>query len=605
MMQDRKDYPRPQLMRSAWQNLNGEWDFAFDEENRGVRENWQNGIPKQKKIQVPFSYETRASGIGDAAQHEVVWYQRNFSFAKKEGKRSLLHFEGADFLTEVWVNGKAAGKHTGAYSRCSFDVTALLQEGENSLVVRCQDSMSVEIPRGKQRWMRENYACWYVQTTGIWKTVWMEEVPEIYIGEVKLTPEIASGELQIEAKIVDEGSDEREEKPRELLLLSEAFFDGKKIGSVETTIHLGRASQRLSVLREDLFEWGLHLWTPESPALYDLKLTLMEQTSDEKSALDEVLSYFGMREIRIDHGNILLNNVPLYQRLILDQGYFEESGLTPPSVDALVLDIDRVKEMGFNGVRKHMKVEDERFLYLADVKGLLVWSEMAAHYRFSDAAVQEYTKEWMEVLRQNYNHPSIITWTPFNESWGIPQVETERRQQHYTEAIYHLTKAFDPMRPVISNDGWEHTVSDIITLHDYEEDGERFLNRYLTHKEEILRTQLYHCGHKSAMANGYTYEGQPVILSEYGGIAFADKQQGEWGYGNAVKSEEEFLLRLQKITSAIYQVPYIVGFCYTQVSDVEQEVNGLMRENRTYKVDPQKIRPIIDPGASAENQTDH
>ena len=598
MMQDRKDYPRPQLMRSAWQNLNGEWDFAFDEENRGVRENWQNGIPKQKKIQVPFSYETKASGIGDPAQHEVVWYQRNFSFAKKEGKRSLLHFEGADFLTEVWVNGKAAGKHTGAYSRCSFDVTALLQEGENSLVVRCQDSMSVEIPRGKQRWMRENYACWYVQTTGIWKTVWMEEVPEIYIGEVKLTPEIASGELQIEAKIVDEGSDEREEKPRELLLLSEAFFDGKKIGSVETAIHLGRASGRLSVLREDLFEWGLHLWTPESPALYDLKLTLMEQTSDEKSTLDEVVSYFGMREIRIDHGNILLNNVPLYQRLILDQGYFEESGLTPPSVDALVLDIDRVKEMGFNGVRKHMKVEDERFLYLADVKGLLVWSEMAAHYRFSDAAVQEYTKEWMEVLRQNYNHPSIITWTPFNESWGIPQVETERRQQHYTEAIYHLTKAFDPMRPVISNDGWEHTVSDIITLHDYEEDGERFLNRYLTHKEEILRTQLYHCGHKSAMANGYSYEGQPVILSEYGGIAFADKQQGEWGYGNAVKSEEEFLLRLQKITSAIYQVPYIVGFCYTQVSDVEQEVNGLMRENRTYKVDPQKIRPIIDPGAS-------
>lgn len=598
MMQDRKDYPRPQLMRSAWQNLNGEWDFAFDEENRGVRENWQNGISKQKKIQVPFSYETKASGIGDPAQHEVVWYQRNFSFAKKEGKRSLLHFEGADFQTEVWVNGKAAGKHTGAYSRFSFDVTALLQEGENSLVIRCQDSMSVEIPRGKQRWMRENYACWYVQTTGIWKTVWMEEVPEIYIGEVKLTPEIASGELQIEAKIVDEGGDEREEKPRELLLLSEAFFDGKKIGSVETAIHLGRASQRLSVLREDLFEWGLHLWTPESPALYDLKLTLMEQTSDEKSTLDEVVSYFGMREIRIDHGNILLNNVPLYQRLILDQGYFEESGLTPPSVDALVLDIDRVKEMGFNGVRKHMKVEDERFLYLADVKGLLVWSEMAAHYRFSDAAVQEYTKEWMEVLRQNYNHPSIITWTPFNESWGIPQVETERRQQHYTEAIYHLTKAFDPMRPVISNDGWEHTVSDIITLHDYEEDGERFLNRYLTHKEEILRTQLYHCGHKSAMANGYSYEGQPVILSEYGGIAFADKQQGEWGYGNAVKSEEEFLLRLQKITSAIYQVPYIVGFCYTQVSDVEQEVNGLMRENRTYKVDPQKIRPIIDPGAS-------
>ena len=225
------------------------------------------------------------------------------------------------------------------------------------------------------------------------------------------------------------------------------------------------------------------------------------------------------------------------------------------------------------------------------MKGMLVWSEAAASYGYTDYAVKLFTKEWMDIVSQNYNHPSIITWTPFNESWGIPDVETSRKQQHFTESVYHLTKSLDAYRPVIVNDGWEHTVSDIITLHDYEEAGDAFYRRYADHKDEIMNTHMYHNNFKSAMANGYKYKGQPVILSEYGGIAFNNDDSG-WGYGNKVNTEEEFIQRFDEITTAVKKVPYICGFCYTQVTDVQQEINGLMDIDRNFKVKPELIKEI-------------
>ena len=307
--------------------------------------------------------------------------------------------------------------------------------------------------------------------------------------------------------------------------------------------------------------------------------------------LDQAGSYFAMREIRIDGPNVLLNGKPLYQRLILDQGYWKSSHLTPPSEEALLEDIEKIQALGYNGVRKHQKIEDERFLYWCDVKGLLVWSEAPAAYQFSDYAVEEFTREWMEIVRQNYNHPCIITWTPFNESWGISMVKTDRMEQHFTEAVYHLTKSMDPFRPVIVNDGWEHTVSDLITLHDYEEEGETLKARYSEFKKEILDGQIYHCSHKSAMANGYPYAGQPVILSEFGGIAFDGNDSG-WGYGNKVDSEEAFIRRFDAVTTAVKELPYVCGYCYTQVSDVQQEINGLLDEEHQFKIDPEKIREI-------------
>jgi beta-galactosidase/beta-glucuronidase len=298
-----------------------------------------------------------------------------------------------------------------------------------------------------------------------------------------------------------------------------------------------------------------------------------------------------MREITIDGPNVLLNGTPLYQRLILDQGYWKDSHLTPPDEEALVTDIDKILALGYNGVRKHQKTEDERFLYWADVKGLLVWSEMAAAYEFNDRAAASFTREWMEIVRQNYNHPSVITWTPFNESWGVGRIKTDAAQQRFTQAIYYLTKSFDPCRPVICNDGWEHTISDIVTLHDYEEKGEDFLDRYLEHMEEILGNTIYHNKSKSAFADGFAYRGQPLILSEFGGIAFNSGNSG-WGYGNKVNSPEEFIKRFDAITTAIKRLDIFCGYCYTQVTDVQQEINGLLDSERNFKVDPKIIKEI-------------
>lgn len=579
-----KNYPRPQLMRKDWVNLNGTWNFCFDDENTGEQSGWMNGFDSETEILVPFTYETEKSGIADEKRHDFVWYERRIDIKKETGKRILLHFEGSDFLTKVWVNGRFMGEHRGGYARFSFDITEAAVSGQNRIVVKAEDSFSQEQPRGKQRWADYNFGCWYVQATGIWKTVWLETVPELSLKRVKLTPRLESAEVSILAEIQGQEG----ENTGAYRLETEVSFEGHFIGHSIVPLKNGGAEYAVSVYRHDEYEWGIHTWTPENPQLYDITFRIVK----DGQVIDEVFSYFGMREIRISDGKILLNGEPLYQRLILDQGYWKESGITPPDEESLIADIDKIHQLGFNGLRKHMKIEDERFLYWCDVKGMLVWSEMAAAYRYSDNAVQEFTSEWMEIVRQNYNHPCIITWTPFNESWGVPHIKTNRTQQHFTEAIYHLTKSFDPMRPVIVNDGWEHTVSDIITLHDYEEDGDVFLERYLEQYQELLTGKVYHNKSRAAVADGFSYHGQPIIISEYGGIAFAERAEGEWGYGNAVKSEGEFLARYEKITSAIQKLPYASGFCYTQVSDVQQEVNGLMTADRKFKVSPEAIAEI-------------
>lgn len=579
----KKDYPRPQLVRQEWENLNGTWDFLFDDRNVGEKEKYYAKFPGELQIQVPFTYETKLSGIGDEKRHDHVWYRKTFKADKNrlDKENLMLHFEGSDFYTKVWVNGELAGSHRGGYSRFSFDISGFIIDGENEIVVKADDSFDMAQPRGKQRWKDENFGCWYVQTTGIWKTVWMEYVPVINLASLKITPLLDKDCAELELEIKSAGYS------RELTAEVEISFQGTFVNKLVIAVPESHVTARMNVFSQEADEWGVRTWSPERPDLYDISIRILE----DGKVCDEVQSYFGMREIRIDRGNILLNGRPLYQRLILDQGYWEDSHLTPPNEEALVEDIDKIMQLGYNGLRKHQKVEDERFLYWCDVKGMLVWSEVPAAYRFSDEAVREFTEEWMDIVRQNYNHPSIITWTPFNESWGIPKVETDKKQQQFTEAIYYLTKSFDQFRPVIVNDGWEHTISDIITLHDYEEYGELFYDRYNQYKEEIFTTDIYHSNHKSAMANGYAYKGQPVIISEYGGIAFQNGESG-WGYGNKVQDEAEFIKRFDSITTAIKKTPYICGFCYTQVTDVQQEINGLMNIDRSFKVSPQAIKEI-------------
>jgi beta-galactosidase/beta-glucuronidase len=564
--------------KDSWKLLDGAWDFAFDDSNEGRAGAWFRDFPAGRKIIVPFTYEYPASGIGDQGRHDVVWYQRALELDKLRDRRIFLHFEGSDYFTQLWVNGTFVGEHSGAYARFSFDITGAAVQGNNRITVRVEDSFDISQSRGKQRWKDENFGCWYVQNTGIWKSLWIEEVPEIHIGGVKMTPVPGKGTLEIEAELSHAGED--------LGFEASVSFRGKLVNRILAPALKNHLTLTLDLNSTALCEWGLRPWSPEQPDLYDIEFRLTRNAA----ALDRVLSYFGLRDLRIQGNMVLLNGSPLYQRLILDQGYWKESGITPPDEQALIDDIDKVMSAGYNGVRKHQKIEDERFLYWADVKGLLVWSEMAAAYEFSGKAQESFTREWMEILRQNYNHPSIIAWTPFNESWGIPEVSVSEPQQRFTEAVYYLTKAYDPYRPVICNDGWEHTVSDIITLHDYEEGGDDFFERYRD-PAKILNNGIPHNKSRFAFARGYGYRGQPVIISEFGGIAFSNRGEG-WGYGNKVNSPEEYIKRFDAITTAIKKLEWISGFCYTQVSDVQQEINGVMDMERNFKVAPEILKEI-------------
>ena len=581
MTYQRTEYPRPQFQRDSWVNLNGKWKFAFDDQNTGESDQWYENLATTTDIQVPFTYETKASGIGDETFHPNVWYQRSFDIPVDQiGKRVMLRFQASDYRTKVWVNGTYIGDHVGGNSAFSFDITsAVTANAKNELVVKVEDSQSCFQPRGKQRWKDDNYGCWYVQTTGIWQSVWLEFLDRKSIENVKITPNIDTNSVAFDYTL-------NGQVDNHLRVETTITFNGQEVKQLSFTPN--RSTTHVEVdLVADFHEWKVMLWTPAHPHLYDVAFRLYEGDR----LLDEVTSYFGMRKVSIKDGKVLLNNNPIYQKLLLDQGYWTDTMLTPPSDEAMIEDIEKTLQMGFNGVRKHQKLEDERFLYWCDKKGLLVWSEMAATYEYSDEAVENFTKEWLEIMQQHYNHPSIITWVPFNESWGVPHIANDKKQQAFTEAIYYLSKSIDAGRPVIVNDGWEHTISDIITLHDYEEFGEKFIDRYQD-KEQIVDNKIPHNNSKYAFANGYEYKGQPILISEYGGIAF--NEGSGWGYGNQVETEEQFLNRYRGITDAIKEIPYITGYCYTQITDVQQEINGLLKEDRTPKISLEKIKEIND-----------
>ncbi|WP_044477957.1 glycoside hydrolase family 2 protein [Paenibacillus antibioticophila] len=578
-----KDYPRPQFVRERWMNLNGEWDFRFDDDNVGEIEKWQEQLAGTHKITVPFTYETQASGIGIEEFHSRVWYSKSVSIPQEaEGQQVILHFQAVDYIAKVWVNGVLAGSHQGAYAAFSFDITPYLTFGaDNIITLKAEDSDDCTQPRGKQRWTKNNFECFYVQTTGIWQTVWLEYVEEQRLDTVKITPDLDHARVAFDYRVHG-----LETAKGTLRLEAIVTMKDRHVKTVSLVIDRPRLSVEVDLVHEVNGPWKRRFWSPQQPNLYDVEFVLYQ----DDVVVDRVLSYFGMRKVSIEKGKVLLNNVPIYQRLMLDQGYWTESHLTPPSEEALIADIDFMLEMGYNGVRKHMKIEDARFLYWCDVKGLLVWSEMAATFEFHDDAVENFTKEWLEIVHQQYNHPSIITWVPFNESWGIPYILHDQRQQKFTESIYHLTKSYDPYRPVITNDGWEHTVSDIITLHDYVETGEKFLERYADNKDAIVNKETTCNKWKYALADGYEYKGQPIMITEFGGIAFQSDKG--WGYGQQVKTDEEFLARFDGLVQAIKSVDYICGFCYTQLTDVQQEINGLLAEDRKPKFPLEQIRAI-------------
>ena len=380
----KKDYPRPQLVRNEWKNLNGNWAFGFGEETQ-EGDALAGKLPRT--INVPFSYETQLSGIGDKSMHKTVWYAARIG--KKSNRRTLLHFEGADYQTTVYVNGVRVGSHCGAYTRFTFDLTDYLHAGENVLTVRCDDDNHPARVRGKQRWQSESFGCWYVQTTGIWKSVWLEYVSDTYLTALKITPDLSDYSVRFDAELNAPCEDAE--------ICFEISFEGKRVqtakmiaGDVSNSLCVALASEKLTYQHE--------LWSPEHPALYDVTVTVLKNGA----VCDEAGSYFGLREYKTAGDKILLNQRPFYARLLLDQGYWQESGLTPPSEEALARDIELAKQMGFNGVRKHQKTEDERYLYYADIMGFTVWCELPSNHWYSDSAAAAITEEWLAIVRQYY-----------------------------------------------------------------------------------------------------------------------------------------------------------------------------------------------------------
>jgi beta-galactosidase/beta-glucuronidase len=586
----RPEYPRPQFRRNEWTNLNGAWAFAFDDTNVALAEGWQStdatalrsgNSPFDQQIVVPFCYQSRLSGIGETDFHDVVWYARTFEYAPAEDERLLLHFGAVDYRATVWVNGVQVASHEGGHTPFSADVTDALTGGENVLVVRAEDpSRDVTIPRGKQYWKEESESIYYTRTTGIWQTVWLEPVGRRRIDTLRLTPDVdaASVEVELAVRGIEPGLSLRAtvELGGEQILHDTLSVDSSLVERSLPLLHRGEAPDTPQLAHRP----GPVLWSPEHPHLYDLRLELLDQ---DGQILDRVHSYFGMRKIEVKDGRVFLNDRPLYQRLVLDQGYFPEGILTAPTDEDLRRDIELAKEMGFDGARKHQKVEDPRWLFWADTLGFLVWGEMANAYQYSPDYVRRITAEWQEAVMRDYNHPCIVAWVPMNESWGVPDLASDRSQTEHLLALYHLTRSLDQTRPVVSNDGWEHAFTDLCNIHDYR-DAEALAKSYATAESAIAAEPA----NKPIYVPGYSYRGEPLLITEFGGIAFSG-EEGGWGY-STVADADEFLEHYEALIAALLRCEPVQGFCYTQLTDVEQEVNGLLTYDRKPKAALARIR---------------
>jgi beta-galactosidase/beta-glucuronidase len=585
-MQRDENHPRPQLTRDRWTDLCGSWQFAYDDASIGLDQGWiEKPEVFDRSIIVPFPPESRASGIGDPAPHPVVWYRRTFRVALEDPQHLLLHFGAVDYATHVWVNGQLVAQHEGGHTPFSADITSALRydTAEQVIVVRAEDQPAdLTQPRGKQYWEPNPRRVWYHRTTGIWQPVWLEPVPSIYITDVRWTPDLDRGRLGLQVSL--NAHPDRPLRLRIQLSLRGTSLADDTYTVERTEIHRDIAFELtgLTMSREHL------LWSPRFPNLIDAVLTLY----DGEHVVDQARSYAGLRSVGFSNGRFLLNGRPYYLRLVLEQGYWPESYLAAPSTEALRREVEWIKALGFNGVRIHQKIEDPRFLYWCDRLGLVAWGEMANAYVFSPTAVERLTREWMDVLRRDYSHPCIVTWVPFNESWGIPSLERDPAQQNYVRALYHLTKTLDPTRPVIGNDGWEHIASDVWGVHDYALDGDTIRERYGT-PEAVERT-LYEIQphYRTIVLPDSHRQGEPVMLTECGGISYAPAPGEKWfGYGT-VNSVDAFLAKYTELIGAILDCPTIAGFCYTQLTDTEQETNGLLKADRTPKLDPESVRAI-------------
>ena len=577
-------YPRPQLQRANWMSLNGRWRFRFDDKAcmgcpADVRE-WP------LEIIVPYPPESKASGIGDRGFHQACWYERDFELAPGKD-RVVLHFGAVDYEARVWVNGHLVATHEGGHTPFHADITEVLNaNGRQRVTVRAEDDpQDLAKPRGKQDWQLEPHSIWYPRTTGIWQTVWIERVPATHIGKIRWTPKLEGFQLGFEARIdgdqVDDASLELELRVGDRLLAKDRY----RVVDGEVDRFVVLSDPGIDDFRNEL------LWSPERPTLIDAKLRLWMNGE----MVDEVTSYTALRSATVLRDRFMLNGRPYVLRMVLDQGYWPDTLLAPPSDEALRRDVMLAKAMGFNGVRKHQKLEDPRYLYWADKLGLLVWGEMPSAYRFTRTAIKRMVREWTEAIDRDYSHPCIIVWVPFNESWGVPELPSVQAHRHAVEAMYHLTKTLDQTRAVIGNDGWESSATDIVGIHDYDSNLEHIRQRYGPEIETEKLFDRRRPGGRVLTLDGYPHQGQPIMLTEFGGITFQQHtEEGVkkvWGY-TEINDAETFARMYEALLETIINTALFSGFCYTQFSDTFQEANGLLHADRTPKIPLERIRKI-------------
>ena len=570
----RCEHPRPDRLRQDWLNLNGVWDFEIDNAKVGMEKEFYERDNLDGKITVPFSPETILSGVAHTDFMNAVWYRRGVEIPTEwAGKRIILHIDACDHTTRVFVNGKSVGDaHKGGYTSFAYDITDFLAEKDNYIVVYAEDDiLSGKQFAGKQSTKLNSYGCFYTRTTGIWQTVWLEAVEVAHVLSYKVFPNISAPSVVIETKTAGAQIGDT--------LCIKAYFEGKMMGSATAKLMADVATVEISLAEA-------HLWECGNGRLYDL---VFELTSGEK--VDVMNGYFGLREVKLTkETGFQLNGKTVFGRFVLDQGFNPEGVITAPTDEALKFDIEASMACGFNGARLHQKVFEPRFLYHADKLGYMVWAE-AGNWGFDHtdfANLENFLPEWLEEVERDFSHPSVIGWCPFNETWdrdGHPQSDV------LLDTVYDITKALDPTRPVVTSSGSFPTKrTDVHDIHDYEQDPETFKSFYAEMDKGIARDQLWRLNRHRQV---YKTE-LPVFMSEYGGIRWVmDEENAGWGYGASVLSEDEFFARLEGLTDALLENPHFFGFCYTQLTDVEQEQNGLLTYDRRFKFPAEKYARIF------------
>ena len=602
--QPRPEHPRPQFVRDRWLSLNGVWEFERDPGDSGL----ERGLverPLVDEIVVPFAPESELSGIGDTDFQEAVWYRRRIEVPQSwpEDERVLLHCQAIDHDATVWVDGEEVGRHRGGHSSFTLDITAALRgRREAQVVIRARDPRHEVLPRGKQATWFGNTHCNYTRTTGIWQSVWLESVPASYLLRPRITPDAGRGFFDVDVPIAHS-------RPGEVVRTVLRDADGE-VSRDEAVIGM----TMVPALRLEVPAERRRLWSPTDPHLFDLEFSLLDQ---DGTVVDRLASYAGLRSVSIDGHRVLLNGEPLFQRLVLDQQYWPDGLMTAPSEEALVRDIELGMAAGFNGARLHQKVAEERFLYHCDRMGYLLWGEFAdwgasghGPAGHNQQPTPTFVAQWVEVVERDYSHPSIIGWCPLNETHEFLH-DRFTVLDDVTAAMYWATKGMDRTRPVIDASGYSHRVAatDIWDSHDYSQDPAEFARRMsgLDRGEPYANTgSNTGAAEEGAPPYSLAYAGQPYFCSEYGGVWWVPEDNREadddsWGYGQRPASVEEVYARLEGLTRVLDQNPLMFGYCYTQLTDVFQEKNGIYAFDRSEKFDMERVRANFSHPAAYES----